>query len=149
MKKIICCIAAILIISLQSCLSVIANKYEINSKSPKLEKIDVQGKEVYFLGMSHLAKKEYYDNTKLLIEDFQAKVFIFYLESINDFENKIIILDTLAVKKFRKLTDLDLSIKYSKSQNPFLQKLKNRYALIDQPKYLFFGLKNYKRVDYL
>ena len=109
----------------------------------------MNGKEVYFLGMSHLAKKEYYDNTKLLIEDFQAKVFIFYLESINDFENKIIILDTLAVKKFRKLTDLDLSIKYSKSQNPCLQKLKNRYALIDQPKYLFFGLKNYKRVDYL
>ena len=122
MKNIICCIAAILIISLQSCLSVIANKYKINSKSPKLEKIDVYGKEVYFLGMSHQAKKEIYDNTKLLIEDFQAKGFIFYLESINDFENKIIILDTLAVKKIRKLTELDFSIKYSKSQNPYFQK---------------------------
>ena len=122
MKKIIFYLAAILIISLQLCLSVIANWYEIISKSPKLEKIDVYGKEVYFLGMSHLAKKEFYENTKLFIEDFPAKGFIFYLESINDFENKIIILDTLAVKKFRNLTDLDLSIKYSKSQNPYFQK---------------------------
>ena len=82
----------------------------------------MNGKEVYFLGMSHLAKKEFYENTKLFIEDFPEKDFIFYQESINDFENKIIILDTLAVKKFRNLTDLDLSIKYSKSQNPYFQK---------------------------
>ena len=87
-----------------------------------MEKIDVYGKEVYFLGISHQAKKEIYDNTKLLIEDFQAKNIIFYLESINDFENKIIILDTLVVKKIRKLTELDFSIKYSISQNPYFQK---------------------------
>ncbi len=148
MKKIIYYSIAFLSISLQSCLSVIAKKYELNSKSPKLEKINVKGKEVYFLGMSHLAKKEFYENTKLLVEDLQAKGFIFYVESITELSNQNRQIDTVSVKKLRKLTDLDLTIRFSKSKNPYLQKLKDKYVLIDQPKYDFFGVKNFKRIDY-
>jgi hypothetical protein len=148
MKKIFFYTIALLGILLQSCLSIISNKYELNSKTPKLEKINVNGKEVYFLGMAHLAKKEFYDNSKLLIEDLQKKGFIFYIESVTDLDNKSAIIDTLSVKKIRKLIDLDLTIRYSNSKNPYLQKIKDKYDLIDQPKYEFFELKNYKRIDY-
>ena len=132
----------------QSCLSVIVSKYDLNSKTPKLEKIDVPEKEVYFLGVAHIAKEEFYENMKVIIEELQEKDFIFYLESVSELDKKNISIDTFSIKKIRKLTDLDISLKYSESQNPYLQKLRKKYDLIDQPKYDFFALKNYKRVDY-
>jgi len=124
-------------------------KYELDSKTPKLEKIEIKNKDVFFLGMSHLAKNEFYENTKLLIADLQAKGYIFYVESITELKNKNIPIDTLSVKKLRKLTDLDLTIRFSNSKNPYLQKLKNKYTLVDQPSYESLGVKNFKRIDYL
>ena len=77
MKNIICCIAAILIISLQSCLSAIANKYKINSKSPKLEKIDVNGKEVYFLVCLIWLKKNSTKTQNYLLKISRKKILFF------------------------------------------------------------------------
>ena len=148
MKKFNLYLLISILILLQSCLSMIVNKYELDSKKPKLEKINVPGKEVYFIGMAHLATKDFYDNTKLLVGDLQAKGFVFYVEAINDFTNKNKSIDTISLKKLRKILDTDLSIKYSQSDNPYFQKIQKKYNLIDQPKYDFFELTNFKRIDY-
>lgn len=148
MKKVIHYSFIILSISLQSCLKIIAKKYELDGKTPRLEKIEIKNKDVFFLGMSHLAKNEFYDNTKLLIADLQEKGYIFYVESITELKNKNIPIDTFSLKKLRKLTDLDLTIRFSNSKNPYLQKLKNKYTLVDQPSYESLGVKNFKRIDY-
>ncbi len=65
MKKIkILTITASFLIFLSSCTSLIASKAGLNEASPKLEKISVPDKEVYFLGMAHLQKNDFYENAK-------------------------------------------------------------------------------------
>jgi pheromone shutdown protein TraB len=81
------------------------------------------------------------------VNEFASKGFVFYVEAITELERSKFNLDTLYAKKFRKLTEIDLTIRYSMSENLLLQKLKTKYKLIDQPKYDSFGMKNFKRVD--
>ena len=126
-----------------SCLSTIASVGGLKDKSPDVKRLNIEGKEVYFIGMSHLAKEEFYLNTKKIITEYQQNGFMFYVETVkNDKE------DTLALKKFRKLMNLDLKIKFSNIDNSILVKLKDKYKLIDQPKYEYMGLTSYKIVDY-
>ena len=148
MKKIILRSIIIVLLFLQSCLPFVAKKLQLDAKNPSIEKLQINEKEVYFMGMSHLAKKEFYDNTKLLVKEFQSKGFVFYVEAITELDKTKFILDTFYAKKFRKLTEIDLTIRYSMSENLLLQKLKTKYNLIDQPKYDSFGMKNFKRVDF-
>ena len=147
MKKIILGSIIIVLLCLQSCLPFVAKKLQLDAKNPSIEKLQINEKEVYFMGMSHLAKKEFYDNTKLLVKEFQSKGFVFYVEAITELDKSKFNLDTIYAKKFRKLTEIDLTIRYSMSDNLLLQKLKTKYNLIDQPKYDSFGMKNFKRVD--
>lgn len=131
-----------------SCASAVVNKLDLDSDTPVVEKLPVTEKEVYFLGMAHLAKKEFYENTKKIVENLQSEGFVFYVESVKEFPNENAVVDTLSMKKFRKLTNLDVGLKYSESKNVLLQKIKNKYNLVDQPRYELLGIKNFKRVDY-
>lgn len=133
---------------LSSCVTTIVNKLDLNSSTPIIEKLPVKNKEIYFLGMAHVAKKEFYDNTKMIVENLQSEGFVFYVESVKELNVENLIVDTISFKKIRKITNLDLGQKYSKGDNELLQKIIKKYNLVDQPKYEILGVKNYKRVDY-
>ncbi len=127
-----------------SCASYLVNKIGLNDKSPICEKLIFKDKEVYFLGMMHLASNEFYENTRKIIADFQQRDFIFFVELVAE-KNKLV--DSLNLRKIRKLSGLDLSLKYSQNNNPILRNIIKKYNLIDQPKYSSLGLLNYTRID--
>lgn len=126
-----------------SCIGIIASTTGLNDESPTITKIPIEGKEVYFIGMAHLAKKEFYESTTKTVASYKNKGFVFYVENV-----ATEIDDTIALKKFRKLTSIDLKIKYSNVDNPYLVKLKDEYNLVDQPKYEKLGIDNYQKIDY-
>ncbi len=149
MKKLIIFFSTItIIVSFSSCLSIIASKVNFKQTSPKLERISTPNKEVYFLGMAHLANSEFYENTKKIITDFQKKGFIFYIENTVAYDSNKLISDTLYLKKFRKMSLIDLTNKYSQLSNPLMQKIIKKYELIDQPSYQVLGVINSTWVDY-
>ena len=73
-----------LVIYFSSCYSIVANKIGIEDLSPKVTKLSLPNKEVYFVGMAHLGKKEFYENTKKILADFQNKGFVVYVESVSE-----------------------------------------------------------------
>ncbi len=148
MKKVLLYLIAIQPIVLCSCVGTVVKKLDLDSDTPIVEKLAVKNKEVYFVGMAHLAKQGFYDNTKKIIENLQTEGFVFYVESVKGLDPQNQINDTISLKKLRKLTNVDLGMKYSMSQNVLLQKIIKQYNLVDQPKYEILGVKNYKRVDY-
>jgi len=149
MKKLIIFFSTItIIVSFSSCLSIIASKVNLKQTSPKLERISTPNKEVYFLGMAHLANSEFYENTRKIITDFQKKGFIFYIENTVAYDSNKLISDTLYLKKFRKISQIDLTRKYSQLSNPLMQKIIKKYELIDQPSYQVLGVINSTWVDY-
>lgn len=134
----------IICIMQSSCASFIANKIGLKDKSPFCKQVILKDKEVYFIGMMHLATNEFYENTKKMVADFKQKDFVFFVEGVAE-SNKTI--DTFNLKKIRKLVGLDLTIKYSQNNNPILKNIIKKYNLIDQPKYANLGVSNYTRTD--
>jgi uncharacterized protein YbaP (TraB family) len=149
MKKWFIALAGIIVLfSFSSCLSILASSADLSARSPKQETISVPGKEVYFVGMAHLGNKEFYDNAKTILTDFQNRGFVCYLESVRGLGEDRIGIDTLYAKKFRKLTGLNITEKYSQLSNPIMQQLIRKYKLIDQPSYEDLGVTHYTWVDY-
>lgn len=144
MKKTLTLPLVIVLFFFTSCASYVVNKIGLNDKSPFCEKLIFNDKEVYFLGMMHLASNEFYENTRKIIADFQQRDFIFFVELVAE-KNKLV--DTFNLRKIRKLTGLDLTLKYSQNNNPILRNIIKKYNLIDQPKYSNLGLLNYTRTD--
>ena len=137
-----------------SCINILGKVTGLSENTTTLEKINVPNKEVYFLGMRHLGKKEFYESAEKTIKEYQDKGFVFYLEGINKIDssnfsndNPRYIKDTLSHKKIRRILGIDLANKYSEIDNPILDNLVTKYSLIDQPKYYKLGVKNYVWVD--
>ena len=145
MKKII--LFSIIII-LNSCYNLIAKKIGLTDLEPQLTKLKVPHKDVYFLGIMHLGKKEYYDNVKIKITNFQNEGYTFYVEGASSFENGKKTIDTISLKKMRKITGLDFSIKYSQMTNDIFKKMVEKIQLQDQPNYEDLGAINIIKVDY-
>jgi hypothetical protein len=138
-------------VSLMSCrglLVTIANqKLHLTQKKPELKKFDVAGKEVFFIGMRHIGTKKYYNNTKQLVEKFSKDSFLIFVESVAHIENGVRFRDTLMLKKFRKITGVDLGIEHANQEDKVMKLLVERLKLINQPDYKELGVHVYKKAD--
>ncbi|GAA4318065.1 hypothetical protein [Flaviaesturariibacter amylovorans] len=131
-----------------SCVRYVAGRVGLTDEAPRLQSLPVEGKEVYFLGMMHLARPAFYANTQKVVEDLQAKGFVCYLESITGVDsNTRPAFDTTAFRKFRKLLKLQVGVQYSKNDNPIMQKMVKQLGLVDQPNYPLMGVQRYRWVD--
>jgi|GEM_PF-1488615 len=142
------CICAISLF-FSSCISFIAKQTGLHDKTPVFERLNVPEKEVYFLGMMHLAKSEYYEAAKKILDTFNKQGYVFYVESVSENTTDSTVkveLDSIRMKKIRKIIRLDLG-KYSETDNEILKKLIQKFNLVDQPHYRNMGIKNYRRVD--
>jgi len=133
---------------LSSCYNLIAKKVGLTDLEPQITKLKLHDKDVYFLGIMHLGKKEYYDNVKIKITNFQNEGYTCFVEGASLFENGKKIIDTISFKKMRKITGLDFSNKYSQMTDDIFKKMVENFKLQDQPNYEDLGAKNFIRVDY-
>ncbi len=114
-----------------------------------LQPLTFQTKEVLFLGMVHLARKEYYQDVTSKIDSLlRDGYFIFHEGQYLKRSDKMIAeIDMISLLKFRRITQIDPLIAYSATK-PFSDYV-SKYQLIDQPDYAVLGLtrKNSKPVD--
>ncbi|CAM4087751.1 hypothetical protein FLAN108750_09550 [Flavobacterium antarcticum] len=97
----------------------------------------VANKQIIFLPMQHVGRKEYYDDVKRKIDSLKSKDYVFFYEKIID-DTK----DTLDLYKFRKI------IHFGIPKNGYVNLLdslyksgtKFKYTLINQPSIETFGL---------
>lgn len=137
-----------LLLAFTSCVNLAARKVGLLDNGPGLERLQVPGKEVYFLGMMHLARPAFYDNVRRAIDTLQQQGYIFYVESVSGYGPAAPVPDTLALRKFRKVLALSPGRPYSGQDNPLFGKMTTQLGLVDQPRYDSLGIRNYRWVDH-
>lgn len=133
----------IITIALIGCKSTLIN-YALEKKGIYDDRIttktfSIADKQIVFLPMQHVGRKEYYDDVKRKIDSLKSKDYVFFYEKIID-DTK----DTLDLYKFRKI------IHFGIPKNGYVNLLdslyksgtKFKYTLINQPSIEDFGLTN-------
>lgn len=149
MKKLL---LLVFLFSLSSCAQKIVDlalkKNGILDESTVIKPLKYGDKEIVFLDMMHLGKKEYYQDVSLKIDSLQKEgFFVFYEGLYLRRDDRIIKENDTNHLKFRKITNLDPLVEYSKIK-PFSDYI-SKYNLIDQPDYADLGVvsENAKPVD--
>lgn len=133
---------------LQSCYAILGELAGFNAKTVKEKKVEMPGKDVKYVGMMHLAKKEFYNNVAENVNKYQDQGYIMYLEGTPDTINGVKVhFDTTAIKKLRKILGNDLSRSYSEHQNSEVQKIIKKFELVGQPKYKDLAVRSYTYAD--
>lgn len=129
MKKILIFITIIL--AFQSC-KIVNGLIELNRKNAKIRSYNLGKKEIIFLGMHHMGKKEFYDDVTRIIKEYKSKGYVVYYELIStDFTKDNKLKDTIH-RKVRKLKGFSGTYK-DNAPNSFAEKY------ISQPKYTDLG----------
>jgi hypothetical protein len=137
-------------LGLQSCVSLLGKIAGLDRTTAKVSTIKTTNKDVSFVQMAHLGKREFYKDVEKHIIDYQNKGYVMFLEgSPQNDSGKTTPIDTLAMKKLRKITNTDFSLSYTNHPLSGVQELVKKYELIDQPSYSVLGVKNGKYVDML
>jgi hypothetical protein len=132
MKNIL--IILILISTLSSC-KIAHSLIELNKTKAKIHSYKIDDKELKFVPMHHLGKKEFYDNVKNIVTDSKNNGFIVYYELIStDFTTDSLLKDTIR-RKVRKLKGFSGTYKENAEGNFF-----KKY--IQQPSYTDLGTDN-------
>ena len=116
MKNIL--IILILISTLSSC-KIAHSLIELNKTKAKIHSYKIDDKELKFVPMHHLGKKEFYDNVKNIVTDSKNNGFIVYYELIStDFTTDSLLKDTIR-RKVRKLKGFSGTYKENAEGNFF------------------------------
>ncbi len=123
-----------------SCTKILLKRTGMVGGKPKIQKIDVKGKDVLFLGMIHLSQQGYYTKSKIIIDSLSNQGYFILGEatrdsstsnmsrkSLNEFQ------DDQVLKKLRKLSGLQMS----KSSLSLIGKIVKKYDIKPQPKDLY------------
>lgn len=113
-----------------------------------LRPISYADKNIVFLDMMHLGKKEYYKDVSQKIDSLQKDgYFVFYEGLYLRRSDRVINVNDSNYLKFRKITNMDPLVEYSKTK-PFSDYI-SKYDLVDQPDYVDLGVtaENSKPVD--
>ena len=122
-------------------------KAGLNETEAVLKKIPVEGKEVYFLPMRHLGKHDFYQNVRVLVDSLSRLGYAVYVETVKARKDGKAYVDTLALKKLRKIKNMDFSKPYIETNNSIIQNLIRKHELVGQPEYKDLGAYEYKIVD--
>jgi hypothetical protein len=131
MKKITLLVTTILLTTLSSC-KIAHSLLELNKKNAKTYSYKIDGKEIRYLPMHHLGKKEFYDDVKRIVTESKNNGFIVYYELISsDFTTDSLLKDTIR-RKARKIKGFNGTYKENAED-----KLFKKY--IQQPHYTDLG----------
>jgi hypothetical protein len=111
-----------------SCNRFILGRLGSFNQSPKILNLNYKDKTIVFMGMVHLAKKEYYENAKLMIDSFTKEGYVVYgeyVKFIGNYSNKPTKEDTIDLKKLRKIIGFDISTYLNNTKYLKLQKKYN------------------------
>ncbi|UZJ63911.1 hypothetical protein OKW96_16055 [Sphingobacterium sp. KU25419] len=123
-------------------------KNGILDETTVLRSLKYADKELVFLDMMHLGKKEYYNDVTSKIDSLQkVGYFVFHEGLYLRRSDRVINENDTNYLKFRRITNLDPLVEYSKTK-PFSDYI-SKYNLIDQPDYVNMGItaENSKPVD--
>lgn len=123
-------ILLVLVFSVSSCVSIALKSFGFDAKKANLKFIQYKGKSIYFVETRHIGTKNYYKHINSITDSLGKIGYVTFYESVE--EDYI---DTLFLKKFRKITGLDLTKKYLDTTNNLLAdkfKISNKY--VNQPK---------------
>ena len=140
-------ISVFIIISFTSCFSKIAKTLGVKAKVPIITELKRPSNHVLFLGMSHMGKKIFYDNTKKIIDSLKNDGYTFFVESVSNRVGDSIVTDTTYAKKLRKIIGLDITISYDQINNVIWKMFRRKYKLIGQPSYKELGIDTFNIVD--
>lgn len=129
------------VISFFSSCKIFRSAVELNRTQPSLYHLSINGKEIEFLPMHHLGKKEFYENVKNTVIDKKNSGYVVYYELVStDFTTDSLLKDTIR-RKARKLKGFSGSYKDNASGSVF-----DKY--IQQPSYFELGIDSTdKRAD--
>lgn len=140
-----------------SCYTLLFKSYGILDKSASPKKISSSNKEVIYIPMHHVGKKEFYADVKMRLDSLQKEGYAIYYEGTKyTRENDSLKNDTIAMK-LRKVLGIDLNA--MKSQGGYLDTLNgtlvgkkikavSKHHLVNQPKnYLMLDTITAKRAD--
>lgn len=124
------------------------NENGILDETTVLRSIKYADKEIVILDMMHLGKKEYYADVTAKIDSLQKDgYFVFHEGLYLRRSDRVINPNDTNYLKFRKITNMDPLVEYSKTK-PFSDHI-SKYNLIDQPDYVDLSMtaENSKPVD--
>jgi hypothetical protein len=105
-------ILLILLVQSASCNRFILGRLGSFKQKPEIKNLEFKDKSIFYLGMVHIAKKEYYENAKLTIDSFAKQGYVIYgeyVKYIGNYGNGPTKEDTIDLKKIRKLMGFDIS----------------------------------------
>ena len=121
-----------IVLSIFSSCKIIHSLTELNKTNAKIYSYKTGNKEIRFIPMHHLGKKEFYDNVKKLVTDHKNKGYVVYYELIStDFTKDSLLKDSIR-RKVRKLKGFSGSYKDNANGSYF-----KKY--IQQPTYTSLG----------
>lgn len=132
----------------QKIVDIALKKNGILDETTVLRPIKYADKDIVFLDMMHLGKKEYYADVTAKIDSLQKDgYFVFHEGLYLRRSDRVINTKDTNYLKFRKITNLDPLVEYSKIK-PFSDYI-SKYNLIDQPDYVNLSMtaENSKPVD--
>lgn len=136
----------ILTLSLTSCASMFLEKalekVGIFDDKAMIENLEHSRKNLLFIGMHHIGRKEFYDDVSKKVDSLQNDGFVVYYEFVKKNETNDSITNDIYKKKLRKLTGLK-NTKYYDSLTKKIggkYKYKGDFNLMNQPKYMNLGV---------
>ena len=144
-----CSYLLIIFILYSSCIRNILKKNGILNEKVKYQKLEIPSKEVYFIGVTHLGKKEFYDDLKTTVDSFKKEGYFLFTEGVkNKSETHLPMTfeDTIHLKKVRKIIGFSLE---NYTQNKILENVNKKYNLISQGSTYYSDLdsSNFKNID--
>jgi hypothetical protein len=116
-----------------------------------LKKIDYSDKSILFMSMTHMSEEKFYEDCRKTIDSLLDKGYFIFGEGASiegvESEGVLVVKDTLTLKKFRKIIGIEISDYLS---HPYFNKYKQRYKIIEQPRYLYAERDSTKKqiIDY-
>jgi hypothetical protein len=115
----------------------VLNSLGVLDDSASLIKARSSEKEIVFIPMHHIGKKQFYEDVKNEIDSLRNQGFVFYYEGVKLKDNNSLQNDTLR-RKVRKILGVDVSRGYIDTINNTLFGVKSKnvakYKLVNQPK---------------
>jgi len=128
-KKIL--VFTIIILAFQSC-KIVSGLIELNRKNAEVHSYNLADKDIKFISMHHMGKKEFYDDVTNIIKEYKSKGYVVYYELIStDFTKDTELKNTIR-RKVRKLKGFSGTYKEN-APDGFAEKY------ISQPKYTDLG----------
>ncbi len=152
MKKII---PLLFIVIFTSCISAVLNqaleKVGVFDDKAELKMISTNDKNLIFIGMHHIGRKEFYDDMARKVDSLQRQGYVVLYELIKKSNGIDSVSNDIYKKKFRKIMGI-ANTKYYDTINNLIAgrfKYKGNYKLTNQPSYnnLKVDMENAKNID--